>query len=560
MANEIEFEVIGIAELLKRNKLVVPPNQREYSWLSEVQVRDLLQDISNAMRGKGQPYYLGTVVLTKGDDDVLEIADGQQRLATTTMILASIRDWYSSKGDTMMVQSIENDFLFTIDRKQRERVARLTLNLDDNNYFINKIVLPKRERQAQVIVRRSHRLIENAQTEIRNHLELIEKQSGEQYTKDHLNEWVDYLAKNAKVVKLVVMDDANAFIMFETLNDRGLKVSQADLVKNYLFKISDNRLGEAQKLWSSMKAAVESIADDDEDVIMDFLRAACCILYGATTKKEVMNRIKSNTQSKTESIQILTTLEELSKFYAAVHNPEHQKWNDYDTEVRKSIEAINLFGVTQVRPLMLAVARYFNKKNTAFAFKKLVSWSVRFIVMGIRGGRLDDGYAKLSNLIYLNKIKDNDTLKDESENIVIKDAEFKKGFQDAKIGVSKLARYYLRSLENTAREEANPEFIPNDGSAINLEHIIPESPGNGWDSINSQDVETHYARLGNMVLLQAHKNAKLGNDSFQIKRQEYKNSNFLLTSQVGELSTWNIEEVEKRQKLLAELAVKTWPL
>ena len=133
METDIDFELLGIAEVIKRDAFIVPSNQREYAWLKNVQVKDLLQDINNAIRNNKETYFLGTVVLTKNDKGSLEIADGQQRLATTTMILAAIRDYFLSKGDTDMYRSIENDFLFTYDRKEKETVSKLTLNLDDND-------------------------------------------------------------------------------------------------------------------------------------------------------------------------------------------------------------------------------------------------------------------------------------------------------------------------------------------------------------------------------------------------------------------------------------------
>lgn len=557
MANAIEFEVIGIAEAIKRNRLVVPPNQREYSWLKDAQVKDLLQDISRAIRTPDQPYFLGTIVLTKGGTDSLEIADGQQRLATTTMILAGIRDWFRSKGDQMIVQSIENDFLFTIDRKERERISRLTLNLDDNEYFKNTVLDPAKKTQQQV--RRSHKLITQAYLTIKEFIQSQEKTLGEQNAKDYLNEWIDYLSTQANVVKLVVTDAENAFLMFETLNDRGLKTSQVDLVKNHIFRVSDNRLQEAQKLWSSMRGAVETISDDD-DITMDFLRGACCIISGQTTNKEVMKRVQERTQSKSEAIRVMTLFEELSKEYAAILNPDHQKWNIYDSDVRKSIQAINLLGVTQVIPLMLAISKYFNKENTVISFRKIVSWSVRFLALGIRGGRLDEGYAKLAHAIHEKKILDAHKLKEEADKIIVSDAEFKKAFETLKVGTAKLARYYLRALETTARGEANPEFVPNDEPVINLEHIMPISPQEGWEHLGPEDVDTHYARIGNFALLQVRKNSSIGNQPFYEKCKVYAESSFLLTSQLAGLAKWDVKEIENRQKLLAELAVKTWQL
>lgn len=560
MDNDIEFDVLGIAEMLKRDILVVPSNQREYSWLTDIQVKSFLQDITHAMRNRNQSYFLGTVVLTKNKNKVLEIADGQQRLATTTMILAAIRDYFAEKGDARTMQSIENEFLSTYDRIKGEDISRLTLNIDDNDFFVNNVVFRKQHRKNTNPQRRSHKLIQNAYAEIKEHIKGIEKQSGEINAKLQLNELIEYLKEKTRIVKLVVANEETAFTLFETLNDRGLKTSQADLVKNHVFKLADNRLSEAQRLWSSMKGAIETISDMDDDITMDFLRNACCIFAGQTTKKEVLKKIQERSNTKSDSIHILSILEELSREYAAILNPDHHKWNEYPDDIRESIIAMNLLGVTQIRPLMLSVSMYFNKKDTAIAFKKLVAWSVRFIILGIRGGRLDEGYAKLANNIFLKEIKNSTDLKRDSERIVISDAEFKAAFETATVSVARLARYYLRSLENTARNEPHPELIPNDNTVINLEHIMPISLNEQWEHIDEQDTETHLNRIGNLILMQADKNSKIGNLSFEEKTKFYKNSSFLLTSQVADLKVWNIEAIENRQKILAELAIKTWQL
>jgi uncharacterized protein with ParB-like and HNH nuclease domain len=560
MDNDIEFDVLGIAEMLKRDILVVPSNQREYSWMKNTQVKRFLQDISHAMRDRHQSYFLGTVVLTRNKNRVLEIADGQQRLATTTMVLAAIRDYFAEKGDSRTMQSIENEFLSTYDRIKGEDISRLTLNTDDNDFFVNNVVFRKQHRKNTPPQRRSHKLISDAFDEIKEHIKGIERQTGEINAKQQLNEMIEYLKEKTRIVKLVVGNEETAFTLFETLNDRGLKTSQADLVKNHIFKLADNRLNEAQRLWSSMKGAIETISDIDDDITMDFLRNACCVFAGQTTKKDVLKKIQERSSNKSDSIHILSVLEELSKEYAAILNPDHHKWNQYTDDVRESIITMNLLGVTQIRPLMLAVSMYFNKKDTADSFKKLVAWSVRFIILGVRGGRLDEGYAKLANSIYKKEIKNSSDLKKDSEKIVISDSEFKSAFETASVSVAKLARYYLRSLENTARNEPSPELIPNDNTVINLEHIMPQTLNNDWSYIDIQDIDSHLNRIGNLILMQADKNSKIGNLSFKEKIKVYKRSSFLLTSQIAELEKWDIEEIENRQKLLAELAVKTWQL
>ena len=95
---------------------------------------------------------------------------------------------------------------------------------------------------------------------------------------DHLNRWLEFVQHKAIVTLLKVPSAANAYKMFETLNDRGLRTSQSDLVKNYLFGQSGDRLNEAQQKWAGMKAVLESITEDD-DITITFLRQLLISLY-----------------------------------------------------------------------------------------------------------------------------------------------------------------------------------------------------------------------------------------------------------------------------------------
>src|ERR1035441_8051531 len=165
METRIQFDRLGIAEAIKRHRLKVPLNQREYSWELE-HVRDLLTDIANSMQKGKDVYFLGTLVLTTTPQGFLEVADGQQRLATTTIMLSAIRDIFLDLKDDMRAQSIESDFLFTIDIAAREKISKLTLNADDNQFFCTRILARPKERVGQS-ARRSHHLLEDARSEER---------------------------------------------------------------------------------------------------------------------------------------------------------------------------------------------------------------------------------------------------------------------------------------------------------------------------------------------------------------------------------------------------------
>src|SRR6516162_6565336 len=110
-----EFHGCGIGELLKRGRVQVPPNQRSYAW-EERHVRNLLEDLSEAIGNNAEDYFLGTIVVVSDGRADPSIADGQQRTATTTILLARIRDRLFSIGRGASARSIDTDFIRSTDR------------------------------------------------------------------------------------------------------------------------------------------------------------------------------------------------------------------------------------------------------------------------------------------------------------------------------------------------------------------------------------------------------------------------------------------------------------
>lgn len=554
----MKFDRLGIAEAIKRHRLRVPLNQREYSWELE-HVSDLLTDIANSMQKGKEVYFLGTLVLTTTKQNVLEVADGQQRLATTTMILAAIRDIFLMElNDDMRARGVEGDYLFTIDITSGKTVSKLTLNADDNEFFHSRILARPQDRSDLSATRRSHHLLQDAFQEVRNYLTNLKSQVGATGYSEALIRWLKYLSESATVITMTVPDDSDAFVMFETLNDRGLKTSQADLVKNHLFKEADERRLEAQACWSAMRGAIEALGDDD--LTIDFLRHVCNLLYGQTRERDVFERIKTSNKGG-DAVSFLALLRELAQDYAAILNPDHPKWNTYPPDIRQWIRTLNELKVSQIRPLLLGAARHLEPKQAAKAFERFVAWTVRFIICGGgRGGDMERNYCDMANSVHTGKVKNVTQLDAAAVGVVPTDAQFQAAFATARVNVAKLARYFLRSLERTAENQPNPEWIVNDSTAINLEHIMPSAPSDEWPNVTERDIESHGNRLGNHVLLQADINTQIDRHDFATKKEAYKKSSFSLTSHVAQAADWGVSQIESRQKVLAELAVKTWKI
>ncbi|MEO6755446.1 MAG: DUF262 domain-containing HNH endonuclease family protein [Chthoniobacteraceae bacterium] len=555
----------GLAEVLKGNRLKVPLNQREYKW-EEDNVLDMLQDLANAMRNRLPFHFMGTIVMTKKGDEEWEIADGQQRLATTTIIFSAIRDIFLEMEDEKRAQSFEQEFLFGIDADSADVVARLTLNADDNHFFYNRIVIRPKDRPSEVTARlSSHKRLQSAYQLVREYLRDLQGQVGSQFT-ETLLEWRRYLLGGAKVLLLKVPESKWAFIMFATMNDRGIKTSQVDLVKNHLFQESDKRIDEAQRAWSAMRGVIESISDDDDDLVMEYMRWIACIVYGITREKEVFDRIAEKSKGPVNAVNMLASFETMANDYAALFNPEHPKWNAYSPEIRDVVSVLIDLDVKQMRPLLLSVAKNFSPTELVKTFKALISWAVRMTIAGgSKAGRLDSFYANLAHRVNSTAAKDAINSYAEllaaAKTVIPSDAEFRSEFETLRVKQSKTARYYLRCLERTAQGTKEPAWVPNaDTGAVNLEHVMPRTVCDGWQA-TAQDVETHANRLGNLTLLQASQNVSLDRLPFAEKKAVLAQSTYLLTAMIGErFEQWTTVEIEARQKKLAEYAAATWPL
>ena len=105
-----------------------------------------------------------------------------------------------------------------------------------------------------------------------------------------------------------------------------------------------------------------------------------------------------------------------------------------------------------------------------------------------------------------------------------------------------------------------PQYVPNDGKPVTLEHVLPQRPGKGWEHISQEEVQANFNRLGNQALLAGSVNSALNNVDFKTKRPALKASPFSLTSEIATQTEWTIKTIADRQAKMATYAVKAWPL
>jgi uncharacterized protein with ParB-like and HNH nuclease domain len=559
----LQFTECGIAGALKQNTLAVPLNQRSYAW-TEDKVQRLLEDLTQAFTTGENIYFLGTIVLTYGDNGRLEVADGQQRLATISIIISAIRNFLITIGDNKGAEKCQEDYLLEYDIATEDYRVKLHLNHEDHDYFFKTILKPPAELEEYKGNKfSSHERLAAAAELAKKHIEDITAVfSQEQQKRVRVVEWLNYLRDNARVILITVPGQiGNAFKMFETLNARGMEASQTDILKNFLFGKAHNKIGDIHPRWISMVSTIESFGEDD--LLKKFIRHYWIAHYGPTVERELGDKIEANIRSERQAIDLVTALDAFAVIYIALHAPrEHPYLSDFSQNTRDCIHTIiKELGVEQILPLLLAITRYFPKAEAEKAFEYCLSWCVRYLIVGGGGGGvLDRIHGFRAKEISSGEVSTKKDLVLKMAKQMPNDAAFKASFETANIRRTNLARYYLRAIDLYQKEDPKPQFIPNpDTTAVNAEHVLPVNPGSEW-KIEPDIASTYYKRLGNIVLLGAQDNVKLGNKPFREKREIFSQSPYIATEWVSQYETWGPEEITDRQKKLATLAPKVWPI
>jgi hypothetical protein len=217
--------------------------------------------------------------------------------------------------------------------------------------------------------------------------------------------------------------------------------------------------------------------------------------------------------------------------------------------------------VEQCRPLLLAGLRKLPTKELEKLLSLVVSWSVRwFVVGGGSAGLTERLYALAAKKVTDGELIDAASIAAFFGDNVPTDARFERAFQDLTVRRGWLARYYLSALELAAIGNAEAELVPNQNvDQVNLEHVLPRNPApSEWRSFNGEELQSMRLLLGNQALLKKSHNRQIGNKPFAVKKAILGASDLVLTSEIGAVPDWTPEQIRARQYRMAAAAVTVW--
>lgn len=544
MAETTEFNHDQLGHILTDHLVQVPRFQRSYAWAQE-NVEEYLTDL-DAARAKSVQYFMGTLVFAKPDGagDRRQIVDGQQRLATTAILFIAVRDLLAQYGKREQSEKTEQRYLRRYVLKEESEAVTLILSPKDQDSY------------DALLERRAEDLDEKDQLRVcyeacLTYLKRIAP-TGNDYRQ--LIEVTDHLEKQVQVLVAVASDLPEAYVIFETLNDRGADLTTADLLKNFLFsQAKPAEFSYVEQGWTILENQLRR-----PDDLVKFVRYDYVSRNGPVTTRKLYRALQQEfTDKKLGVKKYVQALKETQEVYSALRDDDDPFWNSVNVDVKDAILAYRRFGFESSMPVLLAAFRHWGKAKGARLFVKLAKWSVRAQFVGRIGAQLsEEAFGAASSAISSGTAKNQTDVRKLLKRLLPTDAEFKAAFIAADQPQTARAKYLLAMLEKASDEKQQLPARSLDWSSVGvtIEHVLPTSSVGGDES-----KATVVNKIGNLALLEKRINRDLGSKAFAAKKSKYSNSDFHLTQELATEPAWDVEAVDARTERFAELACLAWP-
>lgn len=576
----MENAVQSLNNLFKVQCFNIPEYQRAYSWeqsQTETFLADLRQQVVARKQNANKNYFLGTLLLHNKDNNSSDIVDGQQRLTTSVIFIASaLQAW--NKIDEKQQKSLKEYFIYSdIEEKQKLRTIA-----DDNAFFSSEVL--KIGISGVTEDSPSSRRLLDAYNYFTNNV-----------SEDEWGELIGALT-SAQVMVYAVGSPADATLIFELQNDRGKSLTDLESLKSYLMhliylhaKNPDDSLKEIQSLFSKIYRYIERLNEIQNAPTEDALLSYHAIAWLDWSKKEwrAPKSLVKQVISAKESEEIPNWVRNFVRDLLESFKTTAELLTELD-----SYQALSeLYILDRMAVFWPLVIKSFKKDQTKN--RQLFHGVCRLMeVFAMRGFgmanlRSDTGESTL-NKEARDFDGDYESLSDKIFDLCYEydiENRFTSGLDSPALFTNNKrdARYLLWRYENHLRAQSGQQtsklnwkqFLApeDDATRLSIEHIAAQdSPivetDIEWEAGTPEklkDVALH--RLGNLVLDTKSANSSKGKKEFEDKLEKFlKQSTYLSQSQLSSWAkkeengsySWTSESIKARHKHLTEFAKETW--
>lgn len=554
----------GLLQLLGNSlgcQFVIPVYQRNYTWAAEREVKQYFDDLQSVLKGDYKNHFMGIIIYLEKAIDFssreFSIIDGQQRLTTTFLIIYAIKQLLVNCNDTEKVKQLEGQYLTNPYHNDKIKYKLKPLVADDDVY---RCIV---EDRMDEITDKESNVLKNYQY-ISNRLNELLLQG---YDANAILMALDKLY----VVCVPISEEDNAQKIFESINATGVKLTSADLIRNYL--LMDLQSDVQEKYYADYWKKLEDNVSTDSKTLELFFRMYLAIkTYNLVPKNNVYREfVKWIEEHDTDIKDLFEDLLEYAKIFNLLMNIDVNKID------KKLKDAIGDFRkVNSDIPMAIVMEFYQIHRKGLISTDVFVSLICAINTYMIRRSLCDMNSQNISKLFptVLKKVLEKcngdytDVLKYLNQEMVGNMASTSgsymptdKQMMELLLNANVYKRPALRIVLDRLELYNNP--APVNLSNLSIEHLMPQTPTEEWLEELDTDMETYLEnlhRLGNLTLAAKKDNSKMSNLMWGYKNEVLKETAHLkLNLELMKIDKWDMAKIDIRTKELIEKICTIYP-
>lgn len=552
--------LLGFFEENQNNQFVIPIYQRLYSWGKE-QCEQLWDDIIKiGGNDKMNGHFIGSILYVLDgnthSNNPLLIIDGQQRLTTITLLFTALRNHLSDEVEIL-------------EKFSRKKVESYLINSDKDGDKKFRLILSESDKDTLLsLIDKDRRKPSELSLKIMENFKLFEKWIRK--NTDKLETIFKGLEKLMIVWIALKKEKDDPQLIFESMNSKGIELTQTDLIRNYIIMETEVKKQEDfyNQYWRAMEEDFKQSEKQSEkqskreDLFSQFVRHYLTIKTREIPNiNKVYEAFKDYRQK--EGIGIETLLQDLQKYCGYFCQIAFKK--EADKDLNKALSFLVDLEMDVIYPLLLELySDYSDGVLSKADFIPIIALTESYIcrraVCGLGTNSLNKVFPFVTKKInkdqYLESIKVHFGYLTEKQRFPNND-EFKEHFITIDFYKFKKNKYFLERLENFERKERVYAH------EYTTEHIMPQILTEEWKRDLGENFkaihEKYLHTIGNLTLTGY--NQEYSNKSFQEKRDMEKGFNqspLRLNQSLKDLEPFGEKKIEKRANDLADWALKIW--
>lgn len=539
------------------SQYVIPVYQRNYTWRKNKQVKQILADIARILRGETKKHFIGTIVYNIVKTDFMvrerEVVDGQQRLITMFLIAYALRNIAKAQWEEEIAQVITSNYLENNTTDKYKYRLQPSVSDDEAYSYIAKGIIEDYDGKSLVMDNYNY-LYSNLQA----------------FSKEYSLMAVINAVREIYIVRIELESDDDAQQIFESINSTGEKLTAADLIRNYIMMRRTN--DEQETIYEKYWLKLEKIFPESKKLAEYIRFYLASKMYTLITEKDLYQVFKEywrNQDGENKYLDILGEVLHYAQHFERLYlsdkaDPLGEELHDFRKLQSfmpapfsiRLLEHLRVGDITQDQAKhtlkilnTYLIRRYLNGQDTS-AISRFFPGYLKNVKAQIEINGNFDRYVDICIYFLVNDNKANSKFMPD-------DTQLRSYLETANAYTLSNIRWVLDKIES----HNNP--APVDLSALNIEHVMPQTQNEYWAGISGLDEDEYTKvvnRLGNLTLASSSDNSKMGNKDFVEKKKILETTKHInLNASIIAKDRWTVADIEARCQTLVDKIIEIFP-